>query len=390
MPRALIIGGTGAIGSAVARRLLAAGWRVELTGRDPLHVPRELAADGARFTAIDRDDSAATLAVLGGGADLLVDCVCYTAAQAATLLPLVSSVTSTVMISSKAVYIDANGRHANSDVPPCFEGPIGEGQPTLRPNGAPYNSREGYGSNKVAAEEVLLDSGYPITVLRPSKVHGVWSRRPASGCLSSGSWTSGRSLFSPSAERELIIRAPRPMSLRWSSSSQVRPGRRILNSADPDAPSALEISRVIAGHLGHSWEEVLLEDAETDGLLGQTPWSSVPPIVLDTTAAAELGYRPAGTYATTVAAEIDWLVAATRDRAAAWALPADDDPYFAALLDYAAEDRYLANATGRARRLRLAELAPRPIRSRVQQRLSRMVRRFVPAAHCSAPTLGWD
>ena len=178
MPRALIIGGTGAIGYAVARRLLAAGWQVELTGRDPLHVPQELAADGARFTAIDRDDSAAMLAVLGGGADLLVDCVCYTAAQAAMLLPFVSSVTSTVMISSKAVYIDANGRHANSDVPPCFEGPIAEEQPTMRPNGALYNSREGYGSNKVAAEEVLLNSGYPVTVLRPSKVHGVWSRRP--------------------------------------------------------------------------------------------------------------------------------------------------------------------------------------------------------------------
>ena len=132
-----------------------------------------------------------------------------------------------------------------------------------------------------------------------------------------------------------------------------RPGRRILNSADPDAPSALEISRVIAGHLGHSWEEVLLEDGETDGLLGQTPWSSVPPIVLNTSAAADLGYRPAGTYATTVAAEIDWLIAATRDRAAAWALPADDDPYFAALLDYTAEDRYLATQPARAWRSKL-------------------------------------
>ena len=50
------------------------------------------------------------LAVLGGGADLVVDCVCHTAAQAATLLPLVSSVTSTVMIWGKAVYIDANVR----------------------------------------------------------------------------------------------------------------------------------------------------------------------------------------------------------------------------------------------------------------------------------------
>jgi nucleoside-diphosphate-sugar epimerase len=342
VPRALIVGGTGAIGFAVARRLLAAGWRVELTGRDPSHVPPELAADGARFSAVDRDDSAAMLAVLGGGADLLVDCVCYTAAHAATLLPFVSSVTSTVMISSKAVYIDANGRHANSDVPPCFEGPIGEGQPTMRPNEAPYNSREGYGSNKVAAEEVLLDSGYPITVLRPSKVHGAWSRRPRE-------WVFVKRILD---QRPVLVLAQRGTGVDHPSAADnvaalvevvaARPGRRILNSADPDAPSVLEISRVIAGHLGHSWEEVLLDDSVSDGLLGQTPWSSVPPIVFDTTAAAELGYRPAGTYATTVASEIDWLIAVARDPTAAWAMPADDDPYFAALLDYAAEDRYLA------------------------------------------------
>lgn len=356
MPRALIIGGTGAIGSAVARRLLAAGWRVELTGRDPLHVPRELAVAGARFTAIDRDDSAAMCAVLGGGADLVVDCVCYTAAQAAALLPCLSSVTSTVMISSKAVYIDANGRHTNSDVPPSFEGPIGEGQPTMRPSDAPYDSREGYGSNKVAAEEVLLDSGYPITVLRPSKVHGVWSRRPRE-------WVFVKRILD---KRPVVILAQRGAGVDHPSAAAniaalvelvaARPGRRILNSADPDAPSALEISRVIAGHLGHHWEEVLLEDAETDGLVGQTPWSSVPPIVLDTAAATELGYRPAGTYATTVAAEIDWLVGVTRDRAAAWLLPADDDPYFGALLDYAAEDRYLATRAAERRRASSAGL----------------------------------
>ena len=127
-----------------------------------------------------------------------------------------------------------------------------------------------------------------------------------------------------------------------------RPGRRILNSADPDAPSALEISRVIAAHLGHTWQEVLLEDTVIDGRLGRSPWDAVPPIILDTSAAAALGYRPVGDYATTVAEEIDWLVAATRDRATTWAVPADDDPYFAALLDYVAEDRYLARQPARS------------------------------------------
>ena len=42
--RAVIIGGTGAIGRATARRLLAAGWSADLTGRDPGRMPRDIAA----------------------------------------------------------------------------------------------------------------------------------------------------------------------------------------------------------------------------------------------------------------------------------------------------------------------------------------------------------
>jgi hypothetical protein len=50
--------------------------------------------------------------------------------------------------------------------------------------------------------------------------------------------------------------------------------------------------------------------------------------------ATDLGYRPVGDYASTVPAEIDWLV---NDR------PDLDDGFFAGLFDYAAEDRYLAD-----------------------------------------------
>ena len=43
---------------------------------------------------------------MGDGCDLLVDCACYTGAQARLLLPLIRNVGSAVMISSKAVYVD--------------------------------------------------------------------------------------------------------------------------------------------------------------------------------------------------------------------------------------------------------------------------------------------
>ncbi len=120
-----------------------------------------------------------------------------------------------------------------------------------------------------------------------------------------------------------------------------RPAARILNSADPDAPSALEIARTIARHLGHEWEEILLPDG-ADESLGVTPWSSPHPIILDMSAAAELGYTPVGDYAATVVAEVDWLVTAARGGAEAWLLPPPGDAFFDALLDYAAEDAYLA------------------------------------------------
>jgi len=195
MPKALVIGGTGLVGRAVARRLLADGWTVSVTGRDPAHLPSDVAAAGARFVSVNREDAEALAAAAGDGADLLVDCICYTAAQAELLLPLARQATSTVMISTKAVYVDDAGRHTNSDIPPRFTGPVTEQQPTMAPGSMDYNSREGYGANKVAAEHVLLDSGLPVTVLRPSKIHGQGrgvSYR-ASGTSSSAPWTGGPS-----------------------------------------------------------------------------------------------------------------------------------------------------------------------------------------------------
>jgi nucleoside-diphosphate-sugar epimerase len=77
MPRALVLGGTGQVGAAVARRLLPAGWNVDLTGRNPPRVEVE----GARFLRSDRTNADDLRDAIGQGADLLVDNVCYTAEQ---------------------------------------------------------------------------------------------------------------------------------------------------------------------------------------------------------------------------------------------------------------------------------------------------------------------
>jgi len=341
MPHALIIGGTGLVGRAVARRLLADGWTATVTGRDPTHLPADVGAAGARFVRAERDDPAALRKAAGDGADLLVDCICYSAAQARLLLPLARQASSTVMISSKAVYVDDAGHHANSDSPPRFSGPVTEEQPTMPPGTMDHNSREGYGANKVAAEQVLLDSGVPVTVLRPSKIHGQgarvpreWyfvkralDRRPVLPLVGRGAGTDH-----PSAATNIA-------ALVQVAAEQ--PGRRIFNAADPDAPNGLAISRTIAALVGHGWREVLL-DADAPAGLGVHPWHRLPPFTLDMGAAHDLGYQPVGDYATTVVEEVHWLVEQCRADTAAKLPPELDERFFVDQFDYAAEDDYLA------------------------------------------------
>ncbi len=66
----------------------------------------------------------------------------------------------------------------NSATAAHFQSPITEAQATLAPGGGDPMTRTGYGANKVAAEQFLLDSGWPVTVLRPSKIHGPGGSRP--------------------------------------------------------------------------------------------------------------------------------------------------------------------------------------------------------------------
>ncbi len=343
MNRALILGGTGMIGRAIARRLLAAGWDVELTGRTPARMPGDVTDAGGRFVAADYHDSGQLKAAFGDGADLLVDCLCYTADDARWVLPFASGARSAVMVSSKAVYADAGGRHSNSDEAPRFDGPIRETQPTMPPGDGDYDTREGYGANKVAAERVLLDSGAPVTVIRPSKVHGEGSTRPRE-------WVFVKRVLDRRPAIFLAHRgtgADHPTAAANIASlaelAAAQPGARVLNCADPDTPDVLEMSRIIARHLGHEWDEVLIDD----DALGRTPWDAIPPITLDMTAASQLGYVPAGDYATTVAEEIDWLVAAHHAGDPEGVLPRPDDSFFARFLDYAAEDRWLADSRAR-------------------------------------------
>lgn len=341
MTEALILGGTGVIGRAIALHLATKGWSVRVAGRNPANMPSELVAAGVRFVAVDRSDRHRLHAVLGNGLDLLVDCLCYTGTDAHTLVEFAQHATSTVLMSSKAVYVDAAGNHANSETAPIFDGAIHESAPVMTPGDMDFNSREGYGANKVAAENITLDSGLPITVLRPSLVHGVGTRRPRE-------WVFLKRVLD---RRPAVLLANRGSGVVHPTAAvniaalvetvAHNPGARILNIADPDHPTAAQISRAITRHLGHQWTEIPLAPDEHP-TLGATPWDAPAPVILDTSAAIALGYQPIGNYASTVRAQNDWLITTAHNGDPTQLLPQPDDRYFTRFFDYPAEDRYLA------------------------------------------------
>ena len=344
MKRAVILGGTGVLGRAIAWRLIRAGWAVDVTGRDRTKMPADLAAAGARFIAAERRDDAALAGVMAGGADLLVDAVCYTDADARQLLPHLAAVTSAVMLSSKAVYVDAAGNHVNSDVAPRFDAPILENNPTMRPGTGDYQSREGYGANKVAAENTLLGSGHPVTVIRASKVHGEGAALPREWMFVKRVLDRRPAVFLAHAGQGADHTTAAVNTAALVERVAAVPAARILNSADPDAPNARQIAAAIARHLGHHWQEVLLDDSPPAGL-GDHPWDFRPPLVLSTKASLDLAYEPVGTYAQTIPHQVDWLVKA----AAAGAMPGTGDPSLKHYLDYSREEQFTAGSALRTR-----------------------------------------
>jgi nucleoside-diphosphate-sugar epimerase len=306
VPRAVVLGGTGAIGVATAQRLAARGWDVTVTGRNPHAMPTSLAAAGVLFLGCDGHGVPTGLT---DDADLVLDCICYTAAHARELVALSRGSESVVMISSKAVYVDPLGNHVNSDVSPRFAGPIGESTPTVAPAHGDHRTRDGYAANKVAAERVLLDSGLPVTILRASLVHGAYARQPRERFFIEKILAGQRELVLPRRGTDVNHTSAAANIAALVETVAARPAARVLNAADPDAPSVLEIARTVASLLRHTWDEVLLNgDGDGDGSGAvEHPWSAPHPIVLDTRAALALGYRPVGDYAATVGGEIIWL-----------------------------------------------------------------------------------
>ncbi len=337
---ALVIGATGQIGRPAVRALARDGWRVRAASR---HGGRDEGWPAEVETlALDRDEPGALAAAVGDGCDVLLDCVAYGSEHAAQLTALAGSVGSAVVISSAAVYVDDRGRgfdtQAEPDGLPRYPVPIPETCGTVEPGPATYSTR------KAALERELLAAGgrLPVTLLRASAIHGRFNRKPrelyfvkraidrrAVRVLAYG----GRSRFQPVATEniaELVRLAAR------------RPGSRVLNAGDAQAPTVAEIGEAVDAALGHTCETVLAEGPPPASGVGSTPWSGRHPIVLDMSEArARLGYEPVTSYFGSLPATVEWTAAELGNADWRTAFPMMAEVY-GDLFDYAAEDAWLA------------------------------------------------
>jgi nucleoside-diphosphate-sugar epimerase len=328
VPRAVLIGGTGMIGRAAARALAGDGWDVVAVSRSG-SLPDGLAELGVESVAADREDDAELRAVLGPGADVVLDTVAMAREHGEQLNGLEGLVASLVVISTASVYADDEGRALDGEggEPPVMPVPILETQRTAEPGEATYSTR------KAELEQTLLDGPIPATLVRACAIHGPGAKLP-------------RELFFV----QRAVDGRRRVALAWNGESRfhttsvanlaelirlaaAQPGDRILNGGDPDPPSTLEICHAVGDALDHEFEPTLLPAGEFGN-----PWAVPTPFVVSMAAAEqELGYRPVTTYPKAVKETCAWIVGeleSGRD----W-----NETYLEATLDYAAEDEAIAS-----------------------------------------------
>lgn len=340
MRTALVIGGSGQIGLAAVPALVADGWSVRALVRSPDGAATAEGL-GAEPVVGDRHDEEVLDRALGTGVDALVDVVAYDDRDAAPLLARSDRIGSAVVVSSAAVYVDARGDGFETDEFADFPVPVTEDQPTVEPG------RDSYATGKVALERAWLDGAVPTTVLRPGAIHGPGCRQPRE-------WTFVKRVLDGRDVRVLAYDGASRFATTSTAAlaelvrlAAATPGDRVLNAADPDAPTVAAIAAAVDAAMGASTRTVTVPGPPVDGL-GLTPWAVPRPVVLATErAASALGYVAPGTYAETVPAAVRWLVAQVAD-GADWREAFPGFVRMEAMGDffaYAAEDAFLAGQT---------------------------------------------
>jgi nucleoside-diphosphate-sugar epimerase len=284
--------------------LAADGWTITVGAR---HEPDR---DDFPCVALDRDERGGLR--VADGFELLVDVIPFEARHAKQLLEV--DVGAIVAISSASVYADEQGRTLDEaqgvDDFPEFPVPIPETQPTVPPGEATYSTK------KAAVERILLENDRtPATIVRPCAIYGRGDRM-------------GREWFFVKRavdRRPYVVLSNRGRGHFHTVAAEnvgelvrlvaARPRTDAYNCGDPDPPTVVEIARTIGEESRHPFAEILLAEAAGRGELGQTPWSTPKPLLVDMTKAEEeLGYRAATTWADAIPRQVQWLLDATRGR----------------------------------------------------------------------------
>lgn len=150
--KALFIGGTGVISTAISQLLVAQGWDLTLLNRGN----RAKDVPGAEQLTLDINDEAAVAkAMEGRHFDAVADFIAFVPAQAERDVRLFKGKTDQfIFISSASAY----------------QKPLAH--PVIRESTTLHNPYWEYSRNKAAIEEMLMreyrENGFPVTVVRPS------------------------------------------------------------------------------------------------------------------------------------------------------------------------------------------------------------------------------
>lgn len=174
---ALIIGGTGQIGQAVAQNLLRSGWNVSLTHRGNSKIPESLTRQGAKSIIHDRQNDRLGDAI-GSGADIVIDTIAYDANHGQQLLEIQDDVGAFIVISSSSVYCDEKGRSLDEAVLngfPDIPEAMTESQSTLPPGDDNYSTKKSR-SGTMPAGEIHVASHHSATMRYSWRQFGPSSR----------------------------------------------------------------------------------------------------------------------------------------------------------------------------------------------------------------------
>ena len=339
MRTAVVIGGRGQSGLAIAGKLVEDGWAVTSTSSGAIH--GATSHPGIRWTALERDKVDNLGGVIGNDVDLVVDVTAMTPSHARQLLDLGDRIGSAVMISTLSVYSDPEGRSLDGGTDetsfPDWPVPIPEDWPTLAPGDDTYSTR------KVAVEMALREQApWPVTIVRPGAIHGRHSRhlrewyfikrvldRRRTAILP----FLGESVFQPTATTNLA---------ELVSLAAAQPGNRTLNCGDLEPPSVAQISSIVDDLMGWSTHQELIGGPPPAPNVGDHPWAVPRPVIADMARAqAELGYRERATYEEALTDTLRWAVETSAGRDWHQVFPTLAG-YPMDMFDYAAEDAYLA------------------------------------------------